>query len=215
MRLRSEQILSLGLWLGVVLFCLWARYQLPDAPIATHFSVDGQPNGYMPRDVALAFGPALMLGFGLLLWVLPALSPKAASLKRSQSAFDAAQLAIIAFLTVVHIVVVLKALGVQMDIISILSLGTGFLFLIIGNLLPKTRFNYFMGVRTPWTLSDERVWDRTHRLAGPLFMLAGLATILAACLLPQSWQINVLLTSTLGAALIACVYSYLVSKTLR
>ena len=215
MRLRSEQVLSLGLWLAVTIFSLWARYQLPDAPIATHFGVDGQPNGYMPRNVALAFGPALMLVIGLLLWILPALSPKGASLKRSQSAFDAAQLAIIAFLALVHIVVVLKALGVQMDITSILSLGAGFLFLIIGNLLPKTRFNYFMGVRTPWTLSDERVWDRTHRLAGPLFMLAGLVIILAACLLPQSWQMNVLLCATLGAAFVACAYSYLVAKRLR
>lgn len=215
MRLRSEQGLSLCLWLGVVAFSIWARYRLPEAPIATHFGIDGQPNGYMPRDVALAFGPVLMLVLGLILWVLPAISPKGASLKRSQSAFDVAQLAIIAFLAVVHVVVVLKALGVQVDIISILSLGTGFLFLIVGNLLPKTRFNYFMGVRTPWTLSDERVWDKTHRLAGPLFMLAGLATILAACLLPQSWQINVLLTSTLGAALIASVYSYMVSGSLR
>jgi uncharacterized membrane protein len=188
---------------------------LPDAPIATHFGIDGQADGYMPRDVALAFGPALMLVFGLLLWVLPALSPKGASLKRSQSAFDAAQLAIIAFLAVVHVVVVLKALGVQVDILSTLSLSVGFLFLIIGNVLPKTRFNYFMGIRTPWTLSDEHVWDKTHRLAGPLFMLAGVVVILSACLLPQSWQTTVLLVAALGASFIPCVYSYISAKHLR
>ena len=215
MRLRSEQVLSLCLWLGVVAFCVWARQRLPDAPVATHFGLNGQADGYMPRDVALAFGPGLMLVFGFLLWALPALSSKEASLKRSQSVFDAAQLAIIAFLAVVHIVVVLKALGVPLDIVSILSLGTGFLFLIIGNFLPKTRFNYVMGIRTPWTLSDERVWDKTHRLAGPLFMLAGLMIILAACLLPRSWQINVVLTSTLGAALIACIYAYMAARRLR
>ncbi len=215
MRLRNEQVLSLCLWLGVAAFCLWARYQLPDAPVATHFSFDGQPDGYMPRDVALAFGPVLMLIFGLLLWVLPALSPKGASLKRSQSVFDAAQLTIIAFLAIVHVVVVLKALGVQLDIVSILSLGAGFLFLIIGNFLPKTRFNYVMGVRTPWTLSDERVWDKTHRLAGPLFMLAGLVVVLSACLLPQSWQMTVLLGAALSASLIACAYSFIVSKRLH
>jgi len=215
MRLRSEPVLSLCLWLGVVLFCLWARSRLPDMPIATHFGLDGQPDGYMPRDVGLAFGPILMLVFGLLLWILPAVSPKNASLKRSQSAFDAAQLAIIAFLAVVHIVVVLKALGVQVDTISILTLGAGFLFLIIGNLLPKTRFNYFMGVRTPWTLSDERVWDKTHRLAGPLFMLTGLAIVLAACLLPQPWQMGVLLAAAVGASLVSCIYSWIVSKKPR
>lgn len=215
MRLRSEQILSFCLWLGVVLFCLWARFQLPDAPIATHFGLDGQPNGFSSRDEALAFGPAFMLAIALFMWLVKFLPQKKASLKRSQSGYDAAQLAIVAFLAVVHIVIVLKALGVQMDMISILSLGTGFLFLIIGNLLPKTRFNYFMGVRTPWTLSDERVWDRTHRLAGPVFMLAGLAIVLAACLLPQSWQMSVLLGATLTAAFIACIYSWQVSKSLR
>ena len=215
MRLKNEQILSTCLWLGVVAFSLWARFQLPDAPIATHFDLDGQPNGFSSRDQALAFFPIMMPVLALFLWVLPVISPKNASLKRSQLAYDTAQLAIIAFLAVVHIVLVLKALGVHIDIISILSLGAGFLFLIIGNFLPKTRFNYFMGVRTPWTLSDERVWDRTHRLAGPLFMLAGLVVILSACLLPQSWQTTILLVAALGASLIACAYSYIVSRHLR
>ena len=219
MRLKNEQILSICLWLAVVAFSLWARFQLPDAPIATHFDLDGQPNGFSSRDEALAFFPIMMPVLALFLWVLPVISPKKASLKRSQLAYDTAQLAIIAFLAVVHIVLVLKALGVQIDIISILSLGAGFLFLIIGNFLPKTRFNYFMGVRTPWTLSDERVWDKTHRLAGPLFMLAGLVVVLSACLLPQSWQTTVLLGAALSASLTAYAYSYaysyVVSKRLR
>ena len=215
MRLRNEQILSLCLWFGTVVFSLWARFQLPDAPIATHFGLDGQPNGFMPRDQALIFGSAMMLILGLLLWVLPAISPKKASLNRSQPAYGAVQVAIIAFLAVVHVVLILKALGVQTNIVSILSLGAGFLFFIIGNFLPKTRFNYFMGVRTPWTLSDERVWDKTHRLAGPLFMLAGLAVVLSACLLPQSWQKGVLLVAALSASLISCVYSYIVSRRFR
>jgi uncharacterized membrane protein len=215
MRLRSEQILSLCLWLAVVAFSLWARFQLPDAPIATHFGLDGQPNGFSSRDEALAFFPIFMPVMALLLWVLPVISPKKASLKRSQLAYDMAQLAIMAFLALAHVIVIVKALGVQIDIVSVLSLGTGFLFLIIGNFLPKTRFNYFMGVRTPWTLSDERVWDKTHRMAGPLFMLAGLVVILAACLLPQAWQTNILLSAALSASLISCVYSYIVSKRLR
>jgi uncharacterized membrane protein len=215
MRLRSEQILSLCLWLAVVAFSLWARFQLPDAPIATHFGLDGQPNGFSSRDEALVFFPIFMPVMALLLWVLPVISPKKASLKRSQLAYDMAQLAIMAFLALAHVIVIVKALGVQIDIVSILSLGTGFLFLIIGNFLPKTRFNYFMGVRTPWTLSDERVWDKTHRMAGPLFMLAGLVVILAACLLPQAWQTNILLSAALSASLISCVYSYIVSKRLR
>jgi uncharacterized membrane protein len=215
MRLRSEQVLSLCLWLAVVTFSLWARFQLPDAPIATHFCADGQPNGFSSRDEALAFFPIFMLVMALFLWVLPIISPKKASLKRSQLAYDTAQLAIMAFLALAHVIIIVKALGVQIDIVSILSLGAGFLFLIIGNFLPKTRFNYFMGVRTPWTLSDERVWDKTHRLAGPLFMLAGLVVILAACLLPQSWQTDVLLTAALSVCLISCAYSYIVSKRLR
>jgi uncharacterized membrane protein len=92
--------------------------------------------------------------------------------------------------------------------------GTGLLLATLGNYLPKTRYNYVMGVRTPWTLADERVWDQTHRLAGPLMMLGGLAVTAGVWFVPLEQVIWLLLAGAAAPSLIAVVYSYIVAKRL-
>ena len=90
----------------------------------------------------------------------------------------------------------------------IITFSMGILFMMIGNYLSKTRSNFFIGIRTPWTLSSDAVWQKTHRLAGKLFMLSGL-TIVIFCLFMPIANIGTLITFTvLPAALIPCIYSW-------
>ena len=89
------------------------------------------------------------------------------------------------------------------------SILLGLLFVFLGNMMGKIKPNYFFGVRTPWTLADPDVWNRSHRLAGRLFFLAGLVTILSALLLPEAALFAVLMGSVLGAALATVLMSYL------
>ena len=85
----------------------------------------------------------------------------------------------------------------------------GLLFLFIGNIMGKVKPNFFMGIRNPWTISDPDVWNRTHRLGGGLFFLAGLVTVISAVLLPEAVTFAVLMTGVLVAALVPTAMSYL------
>ena len=90
----------------------------------------------------------------------------------------------------------------------VVSALVGSLFVFIGNLMGKVKPNFLLGIRTPWTLSDPDVWNRTHRLGGGLFFLTGLATVASALLLPEKVTFWVLMAGVLAAALIPAVMSY-------
>ena len=95
---------------------------------------------------------------------------------------------------------------------SVMFVGIGILFAVIGNLLGKVTRNFFVGIRTPWTLASEEVWNRTHRLAGKLFVVAGLAVVASAFLGGTIW---VMVVATGLASLISVVYSYVLYKRIE
>ncbi len=215
MRLKSEKLIAIVVWLAMVGVSLWAHLNLPDGPMAMHFRPDGVANGYLPRDVGLLVLPGLALVLMvLLLWFLPAIMPKNASIDRSGAAYGAVMTAVLGLLLVIHVMLVMSAKGVVIDHLKVVHGGVGILLIVIGNYLPKTRLNYLMGIRTPWTLSDERVWDRTHRFAGPLFVLGGLMVLAGVFLLPLPQQLVVMIVAIAGPALVSVVYSYLSAKKL-
>ncbi len=215
MRLRNELVFSLILWLGVAALSLWAHFVLPDQPMATHFAADGTVNGYMPRDVGLAFGPGMVLVMiVLLLWLLPAIMPKAKSIDRSIAVYGLVTLAVIILIAFVHGLLVARAFGIAVDPARVVFAAIGALFILIGNFTPKMRQNWLMGIRTPWTLSDERVWDKTHRFAGPLFMLGGIAILVGAFAAPLAWRVAVVAIAAGVPAILAVIYSYLAARKL-
>jgi uncharacterized membrane protein len=216
MQFRSEKILCLVLLATMVAVAIWGYFHLPDGPVAVHFGLDGAPNGFQPRNMALWLMPAITFAtIVLCLWVLPAIMPKHASIERSQTAYGATMLSAAALLTVAHTAIILTAAGLPMDMPKIALSGVGLLFIIIGNYLPKTRSNWLMGVRNVWTLSDERVWDKTHRFAGPLFMLAGLVIIVMAFIAPIEWQLGMLLAAVFAPAALSYAYSWAAARRLR
>lgn len=216
MQLRSEKILCLLLFAVMAGFAIWGHFNLPDVPVAVHFGPDGQPNGYQPRDMAMILMPAITLATLIgCLWVLPGLLPKNASLERSQTVYGVIMVAVTALLAVCFAGIVMTAAGKAPDILKIVLAGTSLLFVVIGNYMPKMRRNWLMGIRTPWTLSDERVWDKTHRFAGPLFMLGGVITLGSALFAPADWHVAILVVTTLAVCVASYIYSWITSKRLR
>ena len=216
MSLKFAKIASLAAIVAAAGFSLWARTQLPDAPIATHFNGAGQVNGTMPRDVALVFGPAVALVIAvIMLWLMPAIMPKKGSLSRSSEAYGASVIVTTAFICLVQVGLVVRALHMPVDIPRWALAGVGVIFIVIGNYLPKTRFNYVMGFRTPWTLSSEDVWDRTHRVAGPLHMLLGLAVLADAFVAPFPQGYIFMVAAAVAVTAICVIYSYLVARKLN
>jgi uncharacterized membrane protein len=107
------------------------------------------------------------------------------------------------------------ALGAPFEMGRMVLGGVGILFLALGNYLPRLRSNWWMGIRTPWTLDNEEVWRRTHRLGGWSFALGGLLCVLGALLLPVEVAGIVGLCSLGAAAVVPVVYSYVIWRQQR
>jgi uncharacterized membrane protein len=198
----------------MVLLSLWAYVRLPaDALVPTSWTFDGRIDGYASKLPGL-FGPVALFPVIIgVLFLVPKIEPRRINLVRSAKAFRATVYAAIVFFAALHALIVASALGYALQINRALPVGIGALLVVIGNWLPKTRSNFLFGIRTPWTLSSDYTWRRTHRVGGRVFVGLGLVMMLAAALLPPSWLAGVLGVGGAVAAVGLVVYSYVVWRT--
>lgn len=206
-------------WLPVLLWCtmlalsLWAWGRIPEGSLVPiHWNLSGQPDGWGSASTALGISPAMTLLVWTVLQVARRLDPRQQHVEQSRQALDAIVLMLTMFMTVIHGAMVAAALGIQFDMNRLLLTAMGLLFAALGNFLSKLRSNYFAGIRTPWTLSSERSWSRTHRLGGRLFVLVGLGTSLLGLLGFPLVAVAYLLIGLLSTTLYSVYYSYKVWK---
>ena len=181
--------------------------RLPET-IPTHWNMDGQPDGWSSRAFGALITPVILLFVWGFARVLPAIDPRGANYAKFGGAFEAIFDSLMLFLLGMHIVLLRAGLGYPVQIQRIAPFGIGVLLIVIGNLLPRCRPNWFVGIRTPWTLSSDRVWEKTHRIGGRLFVAAGFLIAVAALFWVQ-WVHVVLITSILLATAAVLIYSYL------
>jgi len=177
---------------------------LPD-PIPSHWNAAGEVDGYMPKlgGVLLLIGmPVFSL---VLIKVIPYISPKGYRTDQFMGAVRFVQLLIVLFMSFVGLLVLLAASGVGIDMTTTMLAATGLLLIAVGNILGKLRKNFFIGIRTPWTLASDEVWVRTHRLGGWMTVLAGLVLVVAAF---TGIKVFVTISITMALVLIPVVYSY-------
>ncbi|HEX7324779.1 MAG TPA: SdpI family protein [Rhodanobacteraceae bacterium] len=201
---------SRGLMASVVLIVVavaaaaWLYPHLP-AQVPTHWDVHDHVDGTMPRLWAAAF-PALALLAVLALSVLaPAISPRQFSIKRFASVWWVLALTTEAYVLIIGFAVLLKAAGYAAPIPRIAMLAVGVLLLVCGNYTGRLQKNFFIGIRTPWTLASDAVWERTHRFGGWVFVAGGVGTLIAAVVDPAPWLILAVLVAVF---LITVGYSY-------
>jgi uncharacterized membrane protein len=166
----------------------------------------------MPKPWGPFLGPMIMTFIAALFLALPRLSPKGFELEAKARAYRAIALAIMLFLFALHCLSIAVALGYPLRVSIIAPVLIGLLFAVMGNYLTKVPRNFFIGVRTPWTLADEDVWFRTHRLAARLFVLAGVVIALAVPLAGERFALPILIGAAGVAALIPILYSYAIYK---
>ena len=191
-------------------FSLWAYPHLP-AQVATHFNLQGEPNGWSSRLMAVALVPVIGIFMAFMFTFLPRIDPKKANYAKFGTTWWTVANAALILLALVHVAVLGKAMGWAVDISRIVGLGVGGMFILIGNLMTRIRPNWFMGIRTPWTLSSDTVWRKTHRFGGVAFVIAGVC-IAATGLLGSRWALYAAIGSAVAAGLGSVVYSYVVWK---
>jgi uncharacterized membrane protein len=188
--------------------------RLPEQ-IPTHWNLQGQVDGHGPRQTVFLM-PAVMAGLLALLFVLPWLSPKQFEIDSFRSAYWCIALALMVFLAYVQGLTIWAAIMGGVDIVRALLAGMLLMFGVIGGSLAGVRRNFWVGVRTPWTIASERVWDDTHRLAARAFVVAaavGLAVLVLPLSLPAAGI--AVLALIMGAAIGPAIYSLVHYKQLQ
>ncbi|WP_210521490.1 SdpI family protein [Hymenobacter terricola] len=193
---------------SIYLLKVWPA--LPDQ-VPSHFGLDGQANGYTSRNQLWLLTLALPLGVALLFAVLPRLDPKH-RLDGDSVNFQKLRLAVVALLGGLACYVLYLAMHPGTPPGRGLAVLLGLFFAFLGNYLTTVQPNYFVGIRTPWTLESPAVWARTHRVGGILFCVSGLLLAGLAFVLPPTWIEPVLLVFILGTAGFSYAYSYVVFR---
>ena len=182
--------------------------RLPD-PMPIHFNWKGEADGWAAKPWGVFVFPAAMAAILLLFWALPWLSPRPFSLEKFTTTFHYIIACTLGFFLYLHAVFLAEALSAPIDVMRAFLGGTLLFLAAIGNVLGKVRRNFYVGVRTPWTLASDRVWNDTHRFTARLLTGACLAGFLLL-LTPVPWYVPAVLVA---AALLAPVpYSWLLYR---
>ena len=207
--MRMMQLIGLAL---VALSFLTAAYFYPQVPdrMASHWNLQGQADGYTNKDFGVFAIPVVSLALFVLLVLLPKLDPLKKNYAAFQKEYDTFVTMLVGFFYYLYLLSIAYNVGYAFDFSQALSPGFGGLFFYIGVVLEKARQNWFVGIRTPWTLSNEKVWDRTHELAGKVFKTAGVLAFLGV-FVPGIGMLLAVVVAVAGA-LGTVVYSYLEFK---
>lgn len=205
---KYEILLIIGMLisiLGTVIIYTKLPNQVP-----THWNIKGDIDNYSSKRFVYFTGLLPCILYGLMKFI-PKIDPRKDSYKKHQNAYNITIFAIIIFLILVHWMTIGYSLGYQLDMVKYIKISLGILFIVMGNYMPQIRFNYFFGIRTPWTLSSETVWRKTHKIGGYLYFLIGIIFILSS-FINNSIAFYIVISSIILLSLGLTLYSYLLYR---
>lgn len=209
MNVRKSEILILGI--ALLSFAIGVYYypQMPEQ-MASHWNVRGQVDDYLPRFWGLFLIPVTLVGLALLFMAIPRIDPLRENIEKFRRYYDGFVILFMLFMIFIYFQTILWSIGIKISPNAYIPIAAGLLFVGAGILIENTRRNWFIGIRTPWTLSSDRVWDKTHRMGGKLFKLAGVIAMVGIFF--QSCAVFFVLIPALLVAAYTVVYSYLEYK---
>jgi len=207
MTTRLTTIIVVVLIIGATLAGALLWNQLPD-PMASHWDVNDQVNGYMSRFWGVYLMPLVTIGMFLIFLIIPNIDPLKANIAQFRETFNLFIAFMVGFMAYIHVLTLRWNLGyTNLGISKAMLPAMGLLFFIIGSMLRKAKRNWFIGIRTPWTLSSDYVWNEIHRIGGVLFMVSGVIAVIGGFFggAVAFWSIMV---PVFGTSIFLVVYSY-------
>lgn len=196
----------------VVSFVLWAVFykELP-AELPTHWGPSGEIDDYTSKLGTFFMLHGLIIGMYVLMVFLPNLDPKKANYKFFDKGYSAIVNGMLLIFVAIDFGTIYIGLGHKLEMAKLICLLVGALFIVIGNYMQQVKTNYFVGIKTPWTLSNETVWKKTHRVGARSFMISGLL-IMLSFFLPMKWTAGIVIGAAILCSVIPIAYSYVIYK---
>jgi len=205
MSIRKNEIIILGIILFSFLFGIYLYPQMPEK-IASHWNVQGQVDGYMSKFWGLFLMPLISAGLFLLFIAIPKIDPLKTNIEKFRKYYDGFITLVIIFLFYLYLLTIFWNMGIRFDIIQLLAPAFGILFYYCGILIENAKRNWFIGIRTPWTLSNDAVWDKTHKIGGKLFKISGIVVLFGIFF--RNYALFFILVPVILVAIYTIIYSY-------
>ena len=206
MYMKKIELLALSLIFLAFMISVYV-YPLMPQEIATHWGASGKADGFMDKGIGLFLLPIITAGIFLLLKLIPKIDPLKKNIEKFQKQFDGFILLMTNFMLYIHILSVAWNLGYKFDMGTYMLPALGLLFYYIGILNENSKRNWFIGIRTPWTISSDVVWNKTHKLGGILFKACGV--IAFASILVPGYSIYFVIGPVILSSIYLFIYSYL------
>lgn len=195
----------------IYIWVIWD--QLPDK-VPLHWNINGEVDRYGDKIELLMIPILLPLLVYLLFWIIPKIDPKR-KIKNMGRKYDLLKTFMTVFMSALAMVIIYAAKNESFYNPNYILLPIGCLFVVLGNFFKTIRANYFIGIKTPWTLENETVWKETHKLAGKFWFVGGIIIILSSLLLEKKENFTLFLIVTVVITVIPVVYSYFKFRSLN
>jgi len=205
MKLRKSEIISLLIIMISFIIGISFYSLLPDK-VASHWNAKGEVDGYMSKFGGLFLMPVISLVLLLLFIIIPKIDPLKHNIEKFRKYFNGFIVLMMLFLFYLYILTILWNIGVRFNFVHLLVPIFSIFFYYCGILIQKAQRNWFIGIRTPWTLSNEQVWNKTHKIGGILFKIAGIISLIGI-LLPE-YALFFVICPVIIASLFPVIYSY-------
>jgi len=208
---RKYYLIGILLTAAVLAATLAVYPRLPSV-VPTHWNLHNQPDGYSPKWALFLIGPGFMAAMMLMMYFLPWLSPKNFEVETFRTTYLQIMVMLVSMVAYFSAVVLWAGAGNRLNVGRAIIGGICLIFALLGNLMGKVRRNFYIGIRTPWSLANERVWNATHRFAGKAIVASGLAALALTATTLQVWPVFALLLA--GWAL-PVAYSLVIYKRME
>jgi uncharacterized membrane protein len=179
--------------------------RLPEG-MASHWNSRGEVDDYISKFWGSFLIPFILIGLSILLIAVPKIDPLKENIKKFIKYYDGFIIFFLIFMLLIHLQILLWNLGFETNMNIILPIAIGFLFFYLGILVEKAKRNWFIGIRTPWTLSSDKVWDKTHKIGGKLFKIAAIIVLLGVFF--SNYSVYFIIIPIIVISLYLVSYSY-------
>lgn len=185
--------------------------KLPDR-VASHFNINGNPNNYMPKGMFWLTYSTLTIALPVVMTFVRSIDPRKANYAQFAPYYRLMRWVISLFLQTLLIAIVLHESGSSIALHNVILGAFGVMWVLLGNQLARVKSNFFIGIRTPWALTDDTNWRQTHRFAAKLWFFAGIVMFVLAWFVPAQWAIVTVIVCAVGSSLGSVLYSYLLYR---